>query len=99
LEKVVALVWIGCGCGVRAVYVEAPGVEPPMEDMPFVAPPFDRIVGLDVDWTEMGIKMSSCPEKERRVSHAMVATGALWDIRDLLSYRRPLYSHPLTTRG
>ncbi len=63
MEKVVALVWIGCGCGVRAVYVEAPGFEPPMEDMPFVAPPFDRIVGLDVDWTEMGIKMSSCPEK------------------------------------
>ena len=64
LEKVVALVWIGCGCGMRAVYVEVPGFEPPMEDMPFVAPPFDRIVGLDVNWTEMGIKVSSCSERD-----------------------------------
>jgi hypothetical protein len=59
LEKVVALVWIGCGCGVRAVYVEALGFEPPNEDTPLVAVPFDRIVGVDGDWTEMGIKVSS----------------------------------------
>lgn len=62
-EKVVALVWIGCGWGVRAVYVEATGFEPLIEDMPFVTPPFDRIVGVDGDWTEMGIKVSSWPEE------------------------------------
>ena len=49
LEKVVALVWIGCGCGVRAVYVEELGFEAPIEDIPFVTPPCDSMVGVDRD--------------------------------------------------
>lgn len=57
LEKVVAFVWIGCGCGARAVYVVCPGFK--LADALFTPSPLDRMIGDEGDWTEIGIKVSS----------------------------------------
>lgn len=48
--------------------MEAFDFEPPMEVTLFVLLPFDRMVGVEGDWTEIGINVSSCRDQCIHVS-------------------------------